>query len=104
MKYLKMTLIHPLFFMLVLMSVVRMEGRILATCGNGIIEAGEQCDSGSVQLDGCNACVEIAGATCSTSNTEPFSISNPATTMCCGDHRVHDQEECDAATAGCTNC
>ncbi len=73
-----------------------------STCGNGKLEAGEQCDDGNnVTGDGCQSdCGAIeAGWTCAT--------PGQACTPVCGDGLVVGDEQCDDGgipIAGCTNC
>ena len=49
-------------------------GRAWAACGNGVIEAGEECDDGSTQNGGTNSCCQ---ANCLLSGKSPDVIVGP---------------------------
>jgi fibro-slime domain-containing protein len=62
-----------------------------ATCGNGVIEFGENCDDGNmVSGDGCSSvCVTETGFTCATAGQAC------TRNVVCGDHFIEGMEGCD---------
>lgn len=71
------------------------------TCGNAILEEGEECDNGNKA--GCNSCFVVRGYTCyGNTGSSSFCLKYPL----CGDSVVDQGEECDNGNKiGCSsNC
>ncbi len=78
-------------------------GGACTQCGNGIVDAGEQCDDGnSRDTDGCSECQTLAGWNC-------FVLEGSTRSTCdrCGNRVVRGNEGCDdgntAAGDGCNS-
>ena len=76
-----------------------------AACGDGVVDAGEECDDGNqIDDDGCtNACAACGNGVCDPGET-PVSCSQDCN---CGDGVLQDGEECDdgnqVGNDGCNN-
>ena len=79
--------VRTLTFVLMLFLAAAVQA---ATCGNGNLEAGEQCDDGNaVSGDGCSSSCQVeAGWTCASANAACFAKQ-------CGDGIVAGNEQCD---------
>ena len=68
-----------------------------SVCGNGIIEAGEQCDDGdTVSGDGCSATCQVEpGWTC---------VGEPSVCSRCGNGIIEGVEQCDGTDLGGQTC
>ena len=72
------------------------------TCGNGLLDAGEQCDDGNQLInDGCSCKCRFdnSGILCTINPAQPYNISNPYS-LCnklnsCGNGRIDFDEQCD---------
>jgi cysteine-rich repeat protein len=68
----------------------------LSVCGNGIIEAGEQCDDGDTDgSDGCSATCRVE--TCYDCTNEPSVCAPQLATVACDDGNVCTDDQCDGA-------
>lgn len=69
------------------------------SCGNGAVEAGEQCDDGNMANgDGCSRTCQIEG--CYTCAGQP-SVCTPV--VCTASDHCHDPGACDSSTGLCSN-
>ncbi len=102
---------------------VRVDGVCLSTCGNGVVDEGEQCDDGNtIDTDDCTDCVlPVCGdgttngdEECDDANTDNDDgctnscvCSSPDCDVPCGNGAEDPGEECDDGNAvnddGCTN-
>lgn len=94
--------------------VTAVEGGTAASCGNGVVESGEECDDGNQALDdGCIACVAVPvcgngimepGEACDSPDASACQHCEPVPAASCGNGRVETGEECDSDHDSCVEC
>jgi cysteine-rich repeat protein len=73
----------------------------LVTCGNGILEQGEQCDGSAFEGNATCASLGDGGGTLKCTGCK---FDTSACTPVCGDNKIEDGEECDGSKLGSGTC